>query len=71
MAENKLDFEKSLNSLEKIIEKLESGECTLEESIDLFEQGMKHTNECRTALETAQKKIITLTELEKEAQTGD
>ena len=44
MALDKIDFEKSLGELEKIIAKLESGECTLEESISLFEQGMKHTD---------------------------
>ncbi len=66
MAENKIDFEKSLNELEKIISTLEKGECTLEESISLFEQGMKHTKNCREALENAKKRILDLTEAESE-----
>lgn len=71
MAENKINFEKTLSELEKIIYKLESGECTLEESIALFEQGIKYTNECRKALEKAQKKIVLLTEAEQEAESID
>ena len=66
MAQNKIDFEKSLGELENIIKKLESGDCTLDESITLFEQGIKYTNECRTALKNAQAKIISLTESEEE-----
>ena len=66
MAQNKIDFEKSLGELENIIKKLESGDCTLDESITLFEQGIKYTNECRTALKNAQAKIISLTEAEEE-----
>lgn len=62
--ENKIDFEKSLSELEKILEKLESGECSLDESIKLFEKGVKYTSECRDALKSAKEKIITLTELE-------
>lgn len=57
MAENKIDFEKNLKSLEDIVKKLESGNCSLEESIKLFEEGMQYTAECRKALENAQKRI--------------
>ena len=64
MSENKINFEKSLEELEKIVAKLESGECSLDESIKLFEQGVKYTSECRDALSEAKKRIITLTELE-------
>lgn len=56
MAE-KLTFEESLKKLEETIEKLESGSCTLEESIKLFEQGMQYTADCRKALDDAEKKI--------------
>ena len=66
MSENKFDFEKSLTELEKIISKLEGNDCTLEESIALFEKGVKYTNECRDALEKAEKKIIMLSEAEAE-----
>ena len=64
MASQNIDFEKSLNELEKIIEKLENGECSLE-------QGIKYTNDCKKALEKAEKKIITLTQAEREENNGD
>ena len=66
MSDKKLNFEKALGELENIIKKLESGECSLNESIALFEQGIKYTNECRTALKSAEQKIISLTEAEVE-----
>ena len=66
MAEKNIDFEKSLDELEKIISKLESNDCTLEESIALFEKGVKYTGECRKALEKAEKKIIMLNDAEAE-----
>lgn len=71
MAEKVLSFEDNLKNLEKIIEQLEKGECSLEESINLFESGVKYTNECRKALENAQQKIITLTELEEGEEKVD
>ena len=67
MAENKKSFEEALQSLENIVAKLESGECTLEESITLFEAGMKDIAECRDALKSAEKKIIDLSDFEGES----
>ena len=61
-----IDFEKSLKALEEIVAKLESNECTLDESITLFEKGMKNINDCRSALKNAEEKIISLTDYEKE-----
>lgn len=66
MAENKLDFEKSLSELEKIVNSLESSEISLDESIKLFEKGVELSNKCRKTLETAEKKIIKLTDAEGE-----
>lgn len=57
MSENKIDFEKSLEALEQIVTKLESGDCSLEESITLFEQGVKYTGECRNALKQAKERL--------------
>lgn len=59
-------FEKSLNQLEDIINKLENDGVSLDESIALFEKGVKLSNECRKTLETAEQKIISLTEAESE-----
>ena len=59
-------FEKSLNQLEDIINKLENDDVSLDESIALFEKGVKLSNDCRKTLETAEQKIISLTEAESE-----
>ena len=66
MTENKIDFEKSLSELENIISKLEASDTSLEVSIELFEEGIKHITDCKTALTNAENKIISLTEAEKE-----
>lgn len=71
MSENKIDFEKSLSKLENIVKKLESGEVSLDESIKLFEEGVKYAGECRNALKTAKEKIISLTDVEKEQENGN
>ncbi|MCL6494044.1 MAG: exodeoxyribonuclease VII small subunit [Ignavibacterium sp.] len=56
-------FEDKLKRLEQISEMLESGEVQLEESISLFEEGIKLSKECLTILENAELKI---TQLKKE-----
>ena len=58
------NFENSLLELENIIKKLESNDVSLEESIELFEKGIKLSELCRKTLDTAQNKIITLTKAE-------
>lgn len=59
-------FEKALYELENIISRLESEEVSLDESIALFEKGVKLSDACRKTLESAEKKIITLTQAESE-----
>lgn len=61
---NKIEFEKSYAELENIVSRLQNENCTLEEAIKLFEAGMKHTKECKTALENAKVKIYELCEAE-------
>lgn len=60
------DFEKSLDELEKIVEELQNGDISLDESIKLFERGMELSGECRKTLETARQKITSLTKEEQE-----
>jgi len=50
-------FETSLGELEKIVEKLESGDLPLEASLELFEKGIKLSRECRACLATAERRI--------------
>ena len=55
-----IDFEKSLKQLEDLVEKLEKGDLSLEDSLKKFEQSVKLTRECQQALETAEQKISVL-----------
>lgn len=64
-----LDFEKSLNDLEKIVEELESGELSLEQSLKSFEKGIKLTRQCQSELERAELKVKKLVEENKELKT--
>jgi len=50
-------FEKSLTELEAIVTMLENGDLPLEESLDLFEQGIKLSRECRERLAKAERRI--------------
>ena len=43
----KPSFEETLQRLETIVEKMESGEATLEKSLDWFEEGMEFIKSCR------------------------
>lgn len=53
-------FEEALKSLENVVAKLESGEIRLEESIRLFEEGMKLSSLCQKRLDDADRKIEVL-----------
>jgi exodeoxyribonuclease VII small subunit len=55
-------FEDRLARLEKIVERLESGEAGLDESLRLYGEGAELVKACRTTLETAEQKIARLTE---------
>lgn len=50
-------FEVTLGELEQIVAKLEDGDLPLEESLDLFEKGIKLSRECRTRLASAERRI--------------
>jgi len=54
-------LEKSLLELEKIVEKMESGQLSLEESLKLFEQGVGLISSCQKMLTDAKQKISKLT----------
>lgn len=57
-------FEDALEELETIVEKMEDGEPTLEESLKLFERGMVLTRRCQKALDDAEQQIRTLADAE-------
>ena len=62
MPDNSLNFEKSLEELEKIVNTLENNDISLDKAIELFEKGMEPSNTCRKILEKAETKITALTE---------
>jgi exodeoxyribonuclease VII small subunit len=51
------NFEEQLTALESVVERLERGDLPLEESVKLFEQGLKLSNACKKELEAAEGKI--------------
>ena len=55
--EKEPSFEEALKGLEAVVERLESGEPPLEESIRLFEEGMRLSETCRKRLDEADRKI--------------
>jgi exodeoxyribonuclease VII small subunit len=50
-------FEDALNKLEKIVSQLEKGDISLEESLKLFEEGIRLSRFCNQKLDEAQKKV--------------
>ena len=63
MSEKKteIDFEKALAELEQLVETMEKGELTLEESLKHFERGVTLTRACQRALADAEQKVRILT----------
>lgn len=57
MADKKQTFESSLKELEKIVGRLEDGELSLEESLKLFEDGVRLSRECQERLNQAERRI--------------
>lgn len=53
-------FEAALGELESIVRKLEDGDLDLEESLKLFEKGVKLSRECRERLARAERRIEVL-----------
>ena len=53
-------FEQALGELERIVEKLEQGEVPLDESLKLYEKGVKAYRLCRKVLDRAEKRIQVL-----------
>jgi exodeoxyribonuclease VII small subunit len=55
-------FEEQLTALESVVEKLERGELSLDDSVRLFEEGVKLSNACKKELEAAEGRIQLLVE---------
>jgi len=56
-----LTFEETLGALEELVERMERGDLSLEESLQSFERGVQLTRSCQKALKTAEQKVEILT----------
>jgi exodeoxyribonuclease VII small subunit len=59
--QRKMTFEQALAKLEEIVERIESGEVPLEESIEKYAEGVELIKKCRAILDAAEKRIQLLT----------
>ena len=71
MVSKDFDFAKSIKELEKIANSLENEQISLDESIALFENGVKLSRDCTEYLESAKQKIVALTEAEEGRDSND
>ena len=73
MASDKpLNLEKALKDLETIVDELESGDLPLDKAMKRFEDGIKLTRSCQTALKDAEQKVeILLKSVGGEEELGD
>jgi len=56
-ADKTIDFEKTMQELEKLVERMEKGDLSLEESLKDFERGVELTRLCQAALQDAEQKV--------------
>ena len=63
-----MDFEKKLTRLEEIVAKMEGGNLSLEESLLLFEEGVKNSRECQKQLTAAEEKVKVLLKVDSEGR---
>jgi exodeoxyribonuclease VII small subunit len=68
-----MDFEKKLNRLEEIVVKMERGDLSLDESLKMFEEGIRLSRDCHEQLDQAEQKVQVLLEIDErgEAKTRD
>jgi exodeoxyribonuclease VII small subunit len=59
--EKEKKFEEKIERIQEIVEILDSGEQSIENMLELYEEGMKLSQECRKFLENAESKIVDIT----------
>lgn len=52
-----MNFEKKLSRLEEIVQKMEKGDLALDESLKMFEEGVKLSRECHSELTKAEAQV--------------
>lgn len=58
-----MTYEKALKKLEEIVDKMENGELSLDESMKLYEEGVKLSEFCAKCLDKAQLKVNNLSDI--------
>ena len=71
MSKEKQSFEEMMQELENIVQKLDNDTVSLEESLDLYQRGMKLSTACDTTLKDAEKKVNKLMQEEAEEQENE
>ena len=71
MAVKKQSFEQAMSRLEEIVNQLERGECGLDESLKLFEEGAKLAAQCNEILDKAEQKVNILLDGEEKPFEGE
>ena len=60
MARKKQSFEEAIKRLQEIVEHLEKGDLSLQESVSIFEEGNDLVRECSRMLDEAEQKVVML-----------
>lgn len=71
MTKKNNEFEKSLVRLKEISEKIENNDIDFEDSIDLFEEGMKLTKKCRVILNDSELKVQKIINIDSSQELED
>ena len=74
MAKKRTDtpnFERSLQELEALVEKMEQGDLSLEESLSHFERGVQLSRTCQQALKDAEQKVEILMQKNGQDETAE
>ena len=71
MEVKKQSFEQAMSRLEEIVNQLERGECGLDESLKLFEEGAKLAGQCNEMLDKAEQKVNILLNGEEKPFEGE
>ena len=71
MSKEKQRFEEMMQELESIVQKLDNETVSLEESLDLYQRGMKLSTACDSTLKDAEKKVNKLMQEEAEEQDNE
>lgn len=68
---DKVDFESAISELESLVEQMEQGDITLEQSLKNFERGIELTRSCQKALQEAEQKVQILTQKQDQESVED